>query len=407
MHIALIISDLGGGGAERVVLNLAGGLIGRGHRVDIILFRTRIHYQVPEDARLFAIENRPDKLTEESAAEVLARCIRLRAHSRPLDRVRMAGVLNWGPLCLFNASLFRQARAVASYMERAKPDCVLPNLSSPKAVIPVILLVCRLLGEHPPVMPIVHSFVKYRRHRYRRRYQRLFESAACLVGVSQGVSDSLAAAIRVPRESVTTLYNPVITPDFHVRMAERPNHPWFLDGGAPVILSVGRLAGAKDFSTLIKAFARLASRRSCRMIILGEGKRRVRLERLVQALGLADRVSLPGWVENPLAFMSRASLFVLASRREGLPVVLVEALACGCPCVSTDCPAGPAEILQNGKVGPLVPVGDDVALAQAMERVLDQPPDRHGLQQRAADFSTDRSVAAYEDLLLGLCRTKR
>ena len=401
MHVALIVSDLGGGGVERVVLNLAGGLIDRGHRVDVVLFRTRVHYPVPEKARLFVMDNGRGKPAETVDPEAHTRRIPLIAPSNPSDWAIMTGVLNWDRLCLFNARLLRQARALASYMESERPDCVLPSASSPKEVIPVVLLACRLSAPHPPVIPIVHSFVKYRRYRYRRRYRRLFETAARLVGVSQGVADSLAAIIGVSGKSITTLCNPVIAPDVHVRMAELPDHPWLLDDGAPVILSAGRLTRSKDFSTLVRAFARLSSSRPCRLVILGEGKDRVRLERLVRRLGLSDQVSLPGWVENPLAFMSRASLFALASRREGSSMVLVEALACGCPCVSTDCPAGPAEVLQNGKFGPLVPVGDEAALAEAMGRVLDQPPNRRMLQQRAAAFSVESAVSDYEKLIQG------
>ena len=168
-----------------------------------------------------------------------------------------------------------------------------------------------------------------------------------------------------------------------------------------MILAAGRLTAQKDYPTLIKAFARLNAQRPSRLIILGEGRMRKALERLVKGLDLTDHVSLPGWVENPFAFMSRASLFVLSSRFEGLPGVLVQALACGCPCVSTNCPAGPAEILQDGKFGPLVPVGDEQALADAMYGTLAQPPERHMLQQRAGYFSLERAVTAYEKLILG------
>ena len=203
----------------------------------------------------------------------------------------------------------------------------------------------------------------------------------------------------VRRERITTIYNPIVTPHLQGKMTERPDHPWFLDDGAPIVLAPGRLQKEKDYSTLIKAFALLSSRRSCRLVILGEGRGRKRLERLAQELGLAGRISLPGWVENPFAFMSHASLFVVSSRYEGLSMVLVEAMACGCPCVSTDCPSGPAEILRNGEVGPLVPVGDEVALAEVMHQVIDQPPDRRTLQARATDFSLERAVDEYEMLL--------
>ncbi len=210
-------------------------------------------------------------------------------------------------------------------------------------------------------------------------------------------------AFEVPRERITTIYNPVVMPDLHVKALEQPHHPWFLDRDAPLLLAVGRLEERqKDWPTLIKAFTRLATQRPCRLIILGEGPLRKQIEGLVEESKLTDRVSLPGWVENPFAFMARASLFVLSSRWEGLPTVLVEALACGCPCVSTDCPSGPAEILLNGDLGPLVPVGDDAALAEAMKRVLDRPPDKRVLRQRAMDFSAERALDDYEQLIESL-----
>ena len=127
---------------------------------------------------------------------------------------------------------------------------------------------------------------------------------------------------------------------------------------------------------------------------------------MIHKLGIQESVSLPGWVSNPYAFMNRASLFVLSSRYEGLANVLIEAMACGCPCVSTNCPAGPLEILDNGRFGPLVPVGDDTALAAAMERVLDSPPDKDTLQARAQEFSFDASVDQYERLILDLMRER-
>ena len=400
LRVALILPDLSGGGTQRSVLNLASGLIDHNHTVDIVLFRAKIHYpeEVPNGLRLFAVDNNTDRRTVTHASDALARLTRIRAPSKPFDWIRMANALNWDPFCLPDPRLVRQARAIAAYMDVEKPDCVLPSLSRPNIAT---LLACRFLTEPPPIIPTIRNFVQYHRYRTKRRYRHLAGDAAHFVGVSQGISDGLTATIGVPRESITTIYNPVVTPHLHVKMAERPDHPWLLDGNAPVILAAGRLAAQKDYPTLIKAFARLNAQRPCRLIILGEGRMRKALERLVKGLDLTDHVSLPGWVENPFAFMSRASLFVLSSRFEGLPGVLVQALACGCPCVSTNCPAGPAEILQDGKFGPLVPVGDEKSLATAMYRVLAQPPERHMLQQRAGYFSLERSVTAYEKLISG------
>ncbi len=397
MHIAFVINSLGGGGAERVVLRLARGLIDRSHRVDIVMFQAIVHYpeDIPQGTRLFITNGGLDKSTEESTKVVLTSLVRVHAPSRSLDWARAANAIKWDPLCLPTSRMVGQARAIASYMALEKPDCILPNLPGPKIAT---LLAHHFVTEPPPTIPIVHNVVRWRRRR-RRRSRYLFANAAHCVAVSQGVSESLADAIGVPLEKITTIYNPVVTPDIAKRAAEQPNHPWLLDHGEPIILAAGRLEKQKDYPTLIRAFARVSVRRPCRLVILGEGSQRTEIEGLIQEFKLTDRVSLPGWVENPFAFMARASLFVLSSRWEGLPTVLVEALACGCPCVSTDCPSGPAEILLNGDLGPLVPVGNDSALAKAMERVLDRPPDRQALQRRATDFSADRAVAAYEKLL--------
>jgi len=143
--------------------------------------------------------------------------------------------------------------------------------------------------------------------------------------------------------------------------------------------------------------------RPARLLILGEGKKRTTLEALARKLGVASDVGLPGFVDNPFAYMARAAVFVLSSAWEGFGNVVAEALACGCPVVSTDCPSGPAEILDGGAYGPLVPVGDDAALAKAILSVLETPPDPERLRARAALFSVDRVADQYLEVL---CRSE-
>ena len=404
MHMALTIPDLGGGGAERSVLNIAQGLIGRGHRVDLVLYRPRIHYpsEIPEAARLFTVDDRPDEVTRRSAGHLLENLIQLPSRWKLFDWIGIMNAFKWDPRLAPSARTVRYARALVEYVNRERPDCVLPSLPGAKVAA---LLACRLLVHPPPVVPILRNNIGARRRRYRRQYRHLFRHASRIVCVSQGVADSLVEGLGVPEAKVSTIYNPVVTADLVVRMAQPAKHPWMGEGRIPVILSAGRLVSVKDYSTLIHAFARVAGQRPCRLIILGEGRLRGPLERLVASLGLADCVSLPGWVDNPFAFMSRAALFVLSSRYEGLPGVLIQALACGCPCVSTDCPSGPAEVLQGGRLGPLVPVGDAVRLAEAMTAVLDQPPDGKTLREGAAVFSADRSALAYERLIASVIRS--
>ncbi len=162
----------------------------------------------------------------------------------------------------------------------------------------------------------------------------------------------------------------------------------------------------KDFETLLAAFAQVRGARPARLMILGDVRKgekdaayRRGLEALARELGVASDVAFPGFVVNPFAFLSHVALFVLSSRWEGLGVVLIEALACGCPVVSTDCPSGPSEILGGGRWGRLAPVGDAAALAEAIVLTLDQPPDREALRERAQTFSIDRAIQRYAELL--------
>jgi glycosyltransferase involved in cell wall biosynthesis len=166
-----------------------------------------------------------------------------------------------------------------------------------------------------------------------------------------------------------------------------------------VILGVGKLERQKDFPTLLRAFARLRVEGPFRLAILGEGPQRDQLERLARDLAISGDVLLPGFQMNPFAWLARAAVFVLSSAWEGASNALMEALACGCPSVSTDCFSGPSETLDAGRYGPLVPVGDDRALAEAIAHVMRSPQDRARLMARAEVFSVDRAATAYLDVL--------
>jgi glycosyltransferase involved in cell wall biosynthesis len=229
--------------------------------------------------------------------------------------------------------------------------------------------------------------------------KRFYPWADVVAGNSQGVAEDLRRVTGLPRERVRILHNPVVTPELQEKARLPVNHPWFGAGQPPVVLAVGRLTKQKDFPTLIRAFARVRQSRPARLIILGEGPDYAQLEALVCELGLKKDVALPGFVENPYAFMSRASLYVLSSRWEGLPTVLIEALYCGPPVVATDCPSGPKEILADGRHGALVPVGDVEALAEAIEAGLagETPPPA---QESWHPYSVEAVVAQYVGLLL-------
>jgi glycosyltransferase involved in cell wall biosynthesis len=232
---------------------------------------------------------------------------------------------------------------------------------------------------------------------------RLFFRWADRVGaVSEGVARDLAAMTGISVRDIAVVHNATVTPEVLEQAKEPCEHPWFESGRAdrpPVILGVGTLSPLKDFALLIRAFARLRRGRPARLVILGEGRQRARLQALARELGVAPDVDLPGFDPNPYRFMARAEVLAVSSCVEGMPNVIIEALACGCPVVATDCPSGPAEILQNGRHGRLVPVGDEAALAEAIAATLQTAPDRVDLRRRAADFSVEHATDRYLQLL--------
>ncbi len=243
-------------------------------------------------------------------------------------------------------------------------------------------------------------------HPLRRRWKawrrgRLYRQADGIIATSNWVARDIARLSGLPVERITVIGNPVVTPQLHPLAAEPVEHPFFCPGAAPVIIAAGRLSHEKDFSTLLRAFGLLRRSHDARLLILGEGAQRPMLEQLVAQLGLDGAVSLPGFVANPYAWMARARLFVLSSLWEGFGNVLVEAMAVGTPVVSTDCPGGPREILHDGAYGPLVPVGDAVALSRAMARMLDQPTAAGLLREAAQSYSVEACVARYLRLLEG------
>jgi glycosyltransferase involved in cell wall biosynthesis len=221
---------------------------------------------------------------------------------------------------------------------------------------------------------------------------------AC-VGVSEGVADDLSELIGLSREKIVAVKNPVVTAELASRAAEPVDHPWFEAGAPPVVLAAGRLTAQKDYPTLLRAVDLVRRTRPIRLLILGSGPERESLTALADALQLDDLVEFHGFAENPYAFMARASVFVLASAWEGSPNALVEAMACGCPVVSTDCPSGPAEILDDTRYGKLVPVGDSDALSRAIAELLDDPTDTALLRKGAARYSSAVSAEHYERVL--------
>jgi glycosyltransferase involved in cell wall biosynthesis len=264
----------------------------------------------------------------------------------------------------------------------------------------------RLAGRITPIVVTEHNTLSQEVERQSRLSGMLwphllgtfYRWAARVVAVSRGAADDLARTSGFPRERIEVIYNPVIMPDTAPRAREPLDHPWFAPGQPPVVLGVGRFTRQKDFPTLVRAFGEVRRRRPARLLILGEGEDRSTLEALVAELGLAEDVALPGFQDNALAYMAGSAVFVLSSSWEGLPTVLIEALAAGTQVVSTDCPSGPREILQEGRLGALVPVGDAPALGAAILDALAQPPG--GVPPDAlTPFTRDAAVDHYLRLL--------
>lgn len=230
----------------------------------------------------------------------------------------------------------------------------------------------------------------------------LYRRARNVIAVSRGVADDLAAQAGIPDRKMRVIYNPVIARGFYERASAEIDHPWFHDGSR-IILAASRLVPQKDLPMLLESFRLLRSERSARLLILGDGEMLQPLQAQARDLGIADDVDFLGFVVDAPAYMRRCTVFALSSRYEGLPVALIEAMACGVPVVSTDCPSGPSEIITPERDGLLVPVGDAAALAGAFKRLLDDPDLRERVgragKERAAHFAVENLLPQYEELI--------
>ena len=361
--IAIFLQNLAGGGADRMMLNLANGIAERGINVDLVLSRAEGVYlaNVAQGVRVVDLGVRRTLFS----VPFLARYLR-----RERPTALLSALVHVNVAAILAARLARtKARIVIS--ERAP---ISRNAGSAASTF----------------VRLAHRSVPW-----------LYPLADGIVAVSQGVAEDLARFGRLPLDRIVAINNPVVTGSLERQASEPVDHPWFAAGAPPVILGVGRLAAVKDFATLLRVFAKVRRERTAKLMILGEGPERRALEALVQELDLTQDVEMPGFVDNPYAVMARAAVLVLSSRWEGSPNVLVEAMACGTQVVVTDCPGGAAEILVNGRFGRLVPVGDSRRLAEAIKGALDDPVSAEQLRKRADDFAVERSVSRYLNILLG------
>lgn len=398
-HIALFMRDLEGGGIQKSLLRLAESFSQRGHRVDLVVYKAKGPHlaHVSQGVNLVPLEC----IAFKPAARGLAFGYMLAADPPSLGPLPQAVRRAWEA-----SPWFKRLPSLARYLRQARPQALL----SAGHTLNCMALLARRLANTPTRLVVsehnhLSSDIKRKPQQQRWRFlpgviARTYPWADAIVAVSEGAADELTLSAGLPRERITTVYNPVVSAELLEQARAPLEHAWFDPNSPPLILGIGRLDEQKDFSTLLRAFAHVRAQRPARLMILGEGKGRPQLEALAQELEIAGDVALPGFVANPFAYMARAGVFVLSSLYEGLPTVLIEALACGCPVVSTNCPSGPSEILQGGRHGPLVAVGDAGALARAILAVLENPPDRERLRRRGAEFSVERGAERYLEILL-------
>lgn len=290
--------------------------------------------------------------------------------------------------------------AIARYLRRERPDALLAAkdragraalLARGFTGVPtrVVLRLGTTLSEAIKGRSAPRRWLRY------LPIRALYRRADAIVAVSEGVAADVRATARVPPRLVQVVRNPVVTPELFREAAAPVDHPWLEDPTVPVVMGIGRLTRQKDFPTLIRAFAAARRQRPLRLVILGEGRDRVALEQLAAREGVGADVALPGFQPNPYAWLSRARLFVLSSAWEGSPNALTEAMALGVPVVSTDCRSGPRELLDGGRYGQLVPVGDADALAAAMLETLERPPPAETLKGAVHDYGAENSARHY------------
>lgn len=356
-HVALYLPSLCGGGAERVMVALANGFVSRGHHVDLVLAKAEGPYlsEVASAVRVFDLDS----------PRVLASLPRL-----------------------------------IGYLRRERPQVLLSALTHAN----IVAIVARALsGVRVRLVVSERNSLSGLRGGFgaliRRLIRWFYPLADAVVPVSRGIAEELTVGLGLARESVIAIPNPVDV-DAIRRLTEQPlDHPWVVPGQPPLLLAVGRLTEMKDYPTLLAAFARVREDRPIRLIILGEGELRQDIQARIDALNLSGDVALEGFHANPFPWMRACAVYVMSSTSEGFPNSLVQAMACGARVVCTDCPAGPDEILEGGKWGRLVPVGDVEAMARAIIQALDDasPPD---VARRIEAFRPAPIIARYEAQLI-------
>lgn len=391
-HITLLMASLDGRGVQQAFLNLAEVFRARGCTVDLLICRAQgaLNGHLAEGLTTTALARSENSGV---ALWLAARRI-LPRHPRAFWALR-------------HDRYRRRLPALVAALRERRPTALLSG-GTQANLLAIQGALCVPAAQRPRV--VVSEQMDLRAHSDRARHAwkaravgRLYGYADARLCASQGVADSLVQAAGLAPRSVQVLHNPVVTPALLAQAAgPPPAHRWFADGGPPVVIGVGQLIERKNWALLLHAMAHVNAQRPARLMLLGEGPQREALETLARSLGV--KLALPGFMHGVGAYLGHAAAFALTSRYEGFANVVAEALACGCPTVSVDCPSGPAEILGHGAYGRLVPMDDAPALARALLDTLAEAPDRTRLRARGADFNAAVIGARYLDVLLGTSR---
>jgi glycosyltransferase involved in cell wall biosynthesis len=370
-RLSFVIPSLNVGGAEQVTVSIVNGLAARDYDVELVVsrFEGRLKSELRTDVPVVALS--------ESRTPVLG----VAAEFRP----------------------------IVAYLREQEPAALIPHL--PRMSV-VCLAAARLAATDTAVFPTHHSAYGHGRDDVIKSrtvdwlVRRLYPTADRVIAVSDGVANGISRLTAVDRADISVLHNPIEVDVVRERARQPVDGAWIDDDDTDVILFVGRLEDQKDLETWLRAFARIHDDHpDMRGVIAGKGSRREPLVELAADLGIGDVVAMPGYVDNPYGFMAEADLFMLSSRYEGLPTVMIEAMACGCPVVSTDAPHGPSEILEEGDLGRLVPVGDPGRLASAAVETLDDPPPEQRLRARANEFAPEEVLNDFERFIQEHVRT--
>lgn len=364
MKVCLFIGTMSLGGIGKLMLNLMEEFVKRGVVVDVFLMKSDGEYidQIPSNVRVFIVEG----------------------------------------------TYFKRILGFINYLRKEKPDVSI-SARQRQDLVNILSCLCTL-GQTKPVVSIhtnvtvENSFIKKSRNNswwINALSKILYRKVEKYIAVSAGVAEDFSKRTGIDRSKIKVIYNPVYKPYSEDPKSTLVPLSKLAGSNKRFIIGAGRLTVQKDFETLVKAFYLVKQNiEDVMLIILGEGPLRNSLKRLISDLGLHQDVLLLGYVSNPQYYISQADLFVLSSKWEGFGVVIVEAMGVGTPIVSTDCPSGPREILEGGKYGKLVPVGNPKEMASAIKKVLDMPHQKEILIKRACDFATDRIADEYLNYIL-------